>query len=112
VLAECLRDGASKQARPLHRPKRFGHLGLRFGRIIDTHRHDERLAARHEQRALIGKMPFETEVGLGAARRVARNHWHEQRTVAQLLPDPVIPGVATLELATVEPRFHPGGAQR
>jgi len=110
VLAECRRGGAARQSHPLDHPKRVGHLDLRFGRIIDAHRHDERLASRHEQCPLIGEMPFEAEVGFGAACRVTRDHRHEQRAFAQLLPDAVIPGVTTLELAAVEPHLDPGGA--
>jgi len=112
VLAESRRGGAARQSHPLDRPKRFGHLGLRFGRIVDAHGHDESLAWRHEQSALIGEMPLETEVRFRAACRVTGDHRHEQRTIAQLLPDAVVPGVTPLELAAVEPHLDPGRAQR
>src|SRR5215469_4503097 len=112
VLAESRRGSAARQSHPLDRPKRLGHLGLLFRRVVNAHRHYERLAPRHEQRALIGKMPLETEVGFRAPCRAMRDHRHEQRAFAQLLPDAVVPGVATLELAAVEPHLDTGRAQR
>src|SRR6185312_10073107 len=86
-------------AQPMNRRERIRYLRILLPRVIDAHGHEERPAATHQVRALIGQPPFEAKVTLGARLRVARDDGHEERAIADLLADTLIPSISPAKLA-------------
>ena len=62
-------------------------------------------------RSLVGEVPLEPEVSLAASLGVVRNDWDEERAVADLTPDLLVPGIAAAQLTLVEPYLDARGAQ-
>src|SRR5580700_9017255 len=103
---------ALEQARPLDPMERLRNVCDGFLGRVQAHRHDEGAVASHHVATLIRKIPLETEVALVPRRRVRRDDRHEERAVADLAPDPLIPHLPATQLALVEPHFDASLAQR
>src|SRR5579862_7774568 len=78
---------------------------MQLRRVVDTDRKQKRPALRHQVRTLIGKVPFEPEITLGACLGTAGNDRDEEHAGANFATDLLIPGVAALQLALIEPHF-------
>src|SRR5215469_7722714 len=92
--------------------KRLRHVSTRARRRIQADRHDERLVAGHPVATLIGKVPLEPEIPLATRRRVCRNDGNEERAVADLATDLLVPNVPASQLALVKPDFDARCPQR
>src|SRR5262249_5049509 len=62
-------------------------------------------------RTLIREMPLEPEIPLPPRLGVFRDEGHEERAVADLPSDLLIPGIASAQLRLVEPHIDAGGTQ-
>src|SRR5215472_33751 len=92
--------------------KRFRHVCARARRRIQADRHDERLVAGHPVATLIRKVPLEPEVPLATRRGVRRGDGNEERAVANLATDLLVPHIPAPQLALVEPDFDAPGPKR
>ena len=63
-------------------------------------------------RALLGKPPLEPEIPFGPRLRMVGNDRQEERAIADLPADRLIPDIAAAQLALVKPHLDAGGAQR
>jgi hypothetical protein len=91
--------------------KRLRHIRARTGRRIQADRHNERPVASHHVGPLIRKIPLEPEIALLPRRRIRRNDGNKERTVVDLAPDLLIPGISAPQLALVEPDLDARCAQ-
>src|SRR5204862_7947659 len=82
------------------------------GSRVYTHRNDEGPIARHHVCTLVGEPPCEGEVALPARGGVRGGARHEQRTIADLLADPLVPHIPATKLALIEPYLDTGAPQR
>jgi len=89
----------------------LGHARALLRRRIDHDRKQERPVVRHLQRAIHCQTPFKPEVTLAARLGVGGDDRHEQRAIADLLTDAVVPGISAAQLVTVEPGLEPGGGK-
>jgi len=62
--------------------------------------------------ALVGEPPFEAEVALPALGGVLGDDRHEQRAIADLLADLLVPHITAAQLALIEPYLDTGASQR
>src|ERR1700751_616822 len=92
--------------------KRFRHVRARTRRRIQADRHDERLVAGHPVATLIRQVPLEPEVPLATRRSVRRDNGNEERAVADLATDLVVPHITAPQLDLAEPDFDPRGPKR
>jgi hypothetical protein len=60
---------------------------------------------------LVSETPFQPKVTFKSLLGVLRDQRDEQRAVVDLLTDLPIPGVATAQLALVEPGLNPGSPE-
>jgi hypothetical protein len=93
-------------------PERLRNVCCGFGGLIQAHRHDEHAAASHHVRALVSKIPFETEVAFVPRGCIGRNYRDEECAVVNLAANLLIPDVPTPELALVQKDFNARGSQR
>ena len=96
----------------MHREESIGHVGVAFRGVVDAHRNKECALAPYEVRAPLGEVPFEAEVALCPRLRARGNDWHEERAVADLLADALVPDIPAPQLALIEPDLDAGYAQR
>jgi len=96
----------------LRRRERVGNIRFGLGRVIHAHGHDERAASSHEVRALLGEPPFEPEVSFRPRLGVVGNERQEERAIADLPADRLVPDIAAAQFALVKPHLDAGGAQR
>src|ERR1700751_5102091 len=92
--------------------KRFRHVRARTRRRIQADRHDERLVAGHPVATLIRQVPLEPEVPLATRRGVRRDDGNEERAVADLATDLLVPHITAPQPALVEPDFNALGPKR
>src|SRR6516162_834539 len=92
--------------------KRFRHVCARVRRRIQADGHDERLVAGHPVATLIRKVPLEPEVPLATRRSVRRGDGNEERAVADLATDLLVPHIPAPQLALIEPDFDALGPKR
>src|SRR6201987_4586059 len=92
--------------------KRFRHVRARTRRRIQADRHDERLVAGHPVATLIRQVPLEPEVPLATRRGVRRDDGNEERAVADLATDLLVPYLTAPQLALVEPDLDTLGPKR
>src|ERR1700758_632998 len=85
--------------------KRFRHVRARTRRRIQADRHDDRLVAGHPVATLIRQVPLEPEVPLATRRSVRRDDGNEERAVADLATDLLVPHITAPQPALVEPDF-------
>jgi hypothetical protein len=60
---------------------------------VQEYRHNEYPVASHHVGALIGKIPLKAKIAFVSRRRVGRDEGSEERAVADLAPDLLIPNV-------------------
>src|ERR1700746_2104 len=92
--------------------KRFRHVRAPTRRRIQADRHDERLVAGHPVATLIREVPLEPEVPLATRRSVRRDDGNEERALADLATDLLVPHITAPQLALVEPDFDARGPKR
>jgi hypothetical protein len=63
-------------------------------------------------RALLGEAPLEPEVPFRPRLRMRGNNRQEERAVADLPANRLIPDIAAAQFTLVKPHFDAGGAQR
>jgi len=78
----------------LDREESIGYVCIALRSVVDAHRNKECALAPYKVRALLGKMPFQTEVALGSRLRPPGNDWHEERAITDLLTDTPVPRIA------------------
>jgi hypothetical protein len=103
---------ACGEARPLHREESIRYVGVAFRSVVDADRNKKCALAPYEVRALLGEVPFEAEVALCPRLRPRGNDRHEERAVADLLADLLVPDIPAPQLALVEPDLDAGYPQR
>jgi hypothetical protein len=85
---------------------------LQACRAVNDDGQQERLIVGHVARPLYRDAPLAAEVSLGSGIGVRRNQRDEQDALVDLLGDLAIPGVATAQLALVEPNLDAGRSKR
>lgn len=63
-------------------------------------------------RALVGEAPFQSEISFRTRLRAQRDDRQKQRAVADLLPNSLVPRVATAQFTFVKPNFDARGTKR
>src|SRR6266404_4552705 len=83
-----------------------------IGGRVYTHRNNEGPIARHHVGTMVGEPPFEAEVALPARGGVRGDDRHEQRAIADLLADLLVPHITAAKLALIEPYLDTRAPQR
>jgi hypothetical protein len=89
-----------------------GYSSAAFLCAVDDNRHEKGLPLGHVTLTFDRQSPFATEVTLIACLRVHGDHRDKQPTVVNLLADLAVPGIATAQLALVEPDLDAGSTER
>ena len=87
-------------------------LSRSVSRIVNDDRQEESELARHILSSVNRQLPLPSEISFEPRFRIGGNDGHEQSTVADLLPNLLVPGIAAAQFLTVEPDLDASRAER
>src|SRR4029077_10012446 len=112
TLDEAGRRLATRKARPLPLPELLRYTCVGVRRSVDHDRQQERDAIGHIKGPADRQIPLAPEIPLCARLGAGRDDRQEQFAALDLPSDRRIPGIATAQLALVEPYLDPTLQQR